>query len=130
MHTIIVNILESGYNEEKRRNTGGNQSGTLVPREVQMTRTPEECEKEDTETQLEEARDLLDEKREVYFPATVEAEYRGRFELFDRNGDGLLSLTELKVVIIICTGYLIDRSSLWLLIFNLTLTLSKRLITP
>ena len=78
-----------------------------------MTRNEEVEAKESTENQLEEARDLLDEKRDVYFPAAVEAELRTRFELFDRNGDGLLTLPELKVKWNLL-GNLNRRSVLWL----------------
>ena len=41
--------------------------------------------------------EILEKKKDEYFPVPEETETRARFELFDRNGDGLLNLKELQV---------------------------------
>lgn len=64
-----------------------------------MSLTRDELEKESKTTieEIEESKGLLANKKELYFPEELESQIRARFELFDRDGDGLLVFFELQV---------------------------------
>jgi Ca2+-binding EF-hand superfamily protein len=64
---------------------------------VILIRDELEIEEKTTIHEIEDSKGLLANKKEVYFPEEIESQIRARFELFDRDGDGLLVLSELKV---------------------------------
>ena len=69
-----------------------------------MTRTELEIDKKSTIEHLQESKALLANKKSTYFPEELESQIRARFELFDRDGDGLLVLPELKVTVATSAG--------------------------